>query len=349
MSARGNFVRGISTECIRDRIERFCAEAGYRDDDTYLLWANGHGSSIKNPIGREKLPKGEPVALLLSIMDAFIAVKRNARLVFADQNREGRSICAKIGLPSENRSGSLSREIKARKLLQRFGVRVPTPTLLRYDKEGLKWLEEEHIAENKAISDSDKLRLFLTRYALNFYKPTARPRTISNTLKRFQVTLSQLHDFFQEVGMKLLSGIEDATWPVSLLHGDLGASNIIIDTHDRLFLVDWEKCRPGPVAWDLMIAYQCLAERDDGSAEPIHNVLHAVGEADDLRPSDQMVIAFAMKVILERRRVGPNGTFEERISRFFAGDWVEGDAILGGRKRLKHENSDRDSRLKVLL
>jgi hypothetical protein len=317
------YVRGISTECIRDRLERFCAEAGYRDDDTYLLLASGYGSSIRNTVTeearqklRKSIQKGAPVVLRLSIMDAVIGVKRNARLVFSDQTREGRFICAKIGLPSSNRSGSLSREIKARKLLVRFGARVPTPTLLRYDKERLTWLEEEHISENKAISDSEKLGLFLARYALDFYRPTARSRPISTSLRRFQVTLSQLDDFFQEVGMEMPGGIEEATWPVSLLHGDLGASNMVVDKHDRLFLVDWEKCGPGPVARDLMIPYRYLADRDDGSVEPVHNVLHALSDAGDLSPRNQMLIALAVDLIFRQRKGGGEKVKKRLLSLF---------------------------------
>jgi len=302
-------IRGISAESIRERFDRFCAERGYRHVATYFLLATGRGTridKIKTEEGqqnlRKSLEKGPPIVLQLGIADAVITIKRNARLIFPDESREGRFVCAKIGLPSDYRTGSLSREIKARKLLTRFDSLVPVPALLSYDNNRLTWFEEEYIAEDKRISEFDKAKLFLTRYALRLYGATARSRPVSIFLQRFKISISQLRDVFHEVGLEMPSTVEQATWPVSLLHGDLGTSNILANRHDCLFLVDWEKCGVGPVAWDLRILYRDQGYLNHNSVDLVHNVLRALCSAGDMSPRNQMLIALVMDLICRRRK-----------------------------------------------
>jgi tRNA A-37 threonylcarbamoyl transferase component Bud32 len=318
MKSSAEAVRGISAENIRERFERFCAERGYQDVATYFLLATGRGTSlekIKTEEGqqnlRKSLEKGAPIVLQLGIADAVITIKRNARLIFPDESHEGRVVCAKIGLPSAYRTGSLSREIKARKLLTRFNSGIPVPALLSYDNR-LTWFEEEYIAEDKRISEFDKVKLFLTRYALRLYGATARPRPISISLQRFKINMTQLRDVFHELGSEMPSSIEQATWPVSLLHGDLGTSNILADSHNCLFLVDWEKCGVGPVAWDLRILYRDQGYLNHNSVDLVHEVLRALCSASDMSPRNQMLIALIMDLI-HRRRIGKGEKEKKRL------------------------------------
>jgi thiamine kinase-like enzyme len=279
---------------IADRLERFSVESGYGNVATELLPATDRGllnveimtREIRQRL-RKSLRRGSQAT------DVVIAIKRNARLIFPDPSREGRLITAKIGLPSKKRDVSLSREIKARKLLARWG-KVPTPKLLRYDNKRLSWFAEEYVTENKTICDFDKLKLFLAHYAVRLYAPAARSRPVSVLLRRFQISMSQLLDVLREAGTEIPGGNGEFTWPVSLLHGDLGASNIIADQDDLLFLVDWETSRPGPVAWDLIKLFH-------GQPDLVHNILRALSRRSDISPANQIHVVSAVKLIGRHR------------------------------------------------
>ena len=48
----------------------------------------------------------------------------------------------------------------------------------------------------------------------------------------------------------------DSGWsklPVSNIHGDLVKQNIVLDTNDKIFLIDWEYCRTDIVTYDLWL------------------------------------------------------------------------------------------------
>jgi hypothetical protein len=105
-------------------------------------------------------------------------------------------------------------------------------------------------------------------------------------LRRFQLGISQVLDAMGDAGKEVARFHEEATWPVSLLHGDLGVSNMLADQAGEIFLVDWERCEPGPVAWELR-----LFQRQAGL---VHDVLHALSSPTDLSPTDQMQVALAV-------------------------------------------------------
>jgi hypothetical protein len=245
----------------------------------------------------ESLQQGRPAILRLGVTGAVISIKRNARLTFPKPG--GGTLAGKIGLPSNHRwpSGSLAREIKARKLLARLGNPVPVPTLIRYDRKRLSWLEEQYVAETMSISDSHKWKLFLIRYAVCLYSSTARSRPVSVFLRRMRVNISGLEDVFREIGVAMPNGIEGASWPVALLHGDLGPSNMILDVDGNFFLIDWEKCVPGPIASDL-----ARLARQAGLIQSIGGVLRALSDPADLTPKAQLQVALALRLIKSRRK-----------------------------------------------
>jgi hypothetical protein len=275
---------------IADRLTRFCAEAGRLDVATHLRLVTSIPDIMTRGSRREFHRSINRAAAAPGIV---LQIKRHARLVFPDPSREGRLITAKIGLPFKNK-GCLAREIKARKLLARWGVQVPVPELLRYDVRRVWWLEEEYIPENKTITDSDKLKLFLTRYAIRLYAPTVRSCPVSISLRRFHIAMSQLRDVLREAKTEIWGTDEEVTWPMALLHGDVGASNMIVDQDDRFFLVDWEGCTTGPVAWDLIRLFQ-------REPELVHNILRDLGQPSDISPANQIHVLSAVKLIRGRR------------------------------------------------
>src|SRR5690242_6051856 len=218
----------MHAETVADRLERFCAAAGHKNLATDLLQTIDPkilDIDVMTSNARKQFHKSVRKDFRKSAQasDLIVEIKHNARLIFPDPSREGRLITAKIALPWRNRPGNLAREIKARKLLTRCNLQVPVPKLLRYDTKKLQWLEEECISENRANSDSDKVNLFLGRYAVRLYAPAARSHHISLLLRRFQIGMSQLLDVLGETGNQIPRFDEGATWPVSLLHGDIGA------------------------------------------------------------------------------------------------------------------------------
>ena len=286
-------------ETVADRLNRFCAEA-----DHAIVTAGLQQASNSDLLNIQKMTPEVRRTLKKSLRkgpqegsqaaDLVVEIERNVRLIFPDPSRKYHRITAKIALPWQRRNGCLSREIKARKWLASHEALVQTPKLLRYDTKKLQWLEEEYIAASKTVSDSDKAKLFLDRYAVRLYATATRSRPISRLLRRLQISMSQLVDVLGETGNEIPGLDEGATWPVSLLHGDLGANNILVDQGGGILLVDWERLATGPVAWDLKRLFQ-------HQPDLVHDVLRALSGPSDISPASQVHVVLAVELIRYRR------------------------------------------------
>ena len=135
-------------------------------------------------------------------------------------------LTAKVAIKSHSRNGSLAREIKSRKFYADGAVLVPK--LFRYDTSRLIWLEEELIEGDKAVSPDQKKELFLVEHAKQMYAPWARSRSVSNSLTRLGVSWADIQSVFSEAAIVMPAAVKDATWPISLVHGDLSADNMIV-------------------------------------------------------------------------------------------------------------------------
>jgi hypothetical protein len=294
-------IRGKSVRTIRARLRRFCSEAGYSNWTIYVFLANGQALRLSALFARGKARqqlfttwrRGMPALVRVGIPDAAIRVKNNLRLVYADPKREGVLLTAKIGLPSEVRSGSLAREIKARRLLARVPDPIPLPALIRYDTRHLHWLEEEHVGSSEPSSPEQKVGLFLTRFAKGLYGPFVRSRPVSDSLKKLSIDWPELEEIAAESGTLPISE-RDATWPVSVAHGDLSPGNMVAGIGGRIFLVDWERFGRGPVAWDL----RKLILREE---RLVGAFLQSLSSPDDIEPGDQMRLVLAMRLVQRRR------------------------------------------------
>jgi hypothetical protein len=233
-----------------------------------------------------------PAFIRLGISGADIRIKSNARLTYLDPQQGGGRVTAKIALASEVRSGSLAREIKARKLIPRIAASLPVPALFRHDKN-LRWLVEQYVwpAERSA---ADKTGEFLSHHANGLYAPSARSRPVSQWLRRLGVAWSDLEQVFNETGAVLAPSEGEARWPVSLLHGDLSPGNMIAGRDGRFYLVDWEKFGAGPVAWDLKKLFL-------QAPDPVEKLLHTLSGPGDIEPATQLRIVAALELILRRR------------------------------------------------
>ena len=293
-------IRGIPVSTIRARMRTFCSQSGFVGGRPYILLASGRSLSFRDLLTKsrsrrelsESLRRGSLGILWLAISEASIRIKSNARLIYTDL-KSGRRLTAKIALPSLIRSGCLAREIKARRLLARGRSPIPVPALIRYNSPGLRWIEEEYIEATEQDNPKERCRFFL-RHAQSLYAPLVRSRPLQAWLRRLHISCSELHDVLAEAGAALPDITEARTWPVSLLHGDLSTGNMIMGRDGRLFLIDWEKCGIGPIAWDLKKLF--LSE-----APLVHEVLCTLSGPSDLAPSNQMHIAIALEILLRRR------------------------------------------------
>jgi len=297
-------IRGKPLSLIRETLETLRAEVGSGRSRTFILSAGGVGFPVRKLLtswGAQRillksLRGGKPALLRLPTAIASFRIKNNARLFYADGAGESRMRAAKIGLASQNRSGSLAREIKAHRLMARNrGKAAPIPQLLRYDTSKLSWLVEEFVERCPQLDRGQKAELFLSRYAQHLYTPFVRSRPVSSYLQTNRISVNALSKVFARAGSKLPKDVVSATWPVALLHGDLSEGNMIATRERELYLVDWEKFRRGPVAWDMRKLF-------DLCPHPVRALLDSLSERRDLDPDMQMRIIFAAELILAARR-----------------------------------------------
>ena len=294
-------IRGKSIQYIRANLRAFCAEANFFGQRTYILLKNGRSVPLRDLFTKweairnfyKSLRRGYPSFIRIRLPDARIRIKNNARLIYRDI-KSGRTLTAKIALRSAVTTGCLAREIRARKFLARKNISIPVPILVRYDSPRMRWMEEEYIEADERASNAQKSELFLVHHALSLYAPMVRSRPLQNSLRRFHVSWSELQDIFAEAGTETPDAAKEGAWPISLIHGDLSTGNMMVGSDGRLFVIDWEKCKTGPVAWDL----KKLFLSDDLL---VCELLRALSRPDDLEPTSQMHVAIAMELAQRRR------------------------------------------------
>jgi hypothetical protein len=103
---------------------------------------------------------------------------------------------------------------------------------------------------------------------------------------------------FGETGTFIPEGVEEAMWPVSLLHGDLSTGNIMTSRDGRLFVIDWERCEVGPIAWDFKKLFW-------GNEQLVYQILTDLSAPGALEPKIQMLLVAAFRIIQMRRNAQP--------------------------------------------
>lgn len=292
-------IRGKSIVEIRKGLRSFCSDSGLFGNNIYVILENGQGFPLHHLFTnkrarrqfRKSLRRGFPGLVTLGLPAAAIRIKNNTHITYRDRE-SGCTRRAKIAIKSDRRSGSLAREVRARKLLAHTSI--PIPAIVRYDSPRMRWFEQAHIEADEEISNLQKSEVFLTHHARSLYAPMVRSRPLESSLSRFHISWSELRDVFEEANMRTPEGVEEGTWPVSLLHGELSAWNMVAGRDGRLFVVDWEKCRTGPVAWDLKNLFL-------SNEQMVYEVLDALSKPTDLAPKIQMCVAVAVEIVRRRR------------------------------------------------
>ncbi len=229
-----------------------------------------------------------------------LKIKNNAQLVYSDTSgktgaTDRRLVSAKIGLPSEWRTGSLAREIKARQILRDSdAASFSMPTLHGYDRQSLTWLAEEFIDADPQVSPDQRSAIFLDKQATRFYKQFARPRPIAAFLRKTGIAPETVQQLLDDATVTLGPAHSTDTWPVSLTHGDLSTGNMIASHDGRLYIIDWEKFGRGPIAWDLRKLYR-------NSVTSVLDVLQKTSAEGDVAPAMQMRLVFAVELAVLRR------------------------------------------------
>jgi hypothetical protein len=295
---RGWHVRGKTASVVVDRLREFDAHVGSGARHTQIVFSDGTGSSppelLRTPAlwwrFIRKLRYGLPTVVRIRCPEAKLRVKNNLRIIFTSPE-DGSRLAAKIGLPSDLRRGCLSREIRARRMPAAGGI--AHPRIVRYGEE-LWWFVEEFITADRGVLRRGRVAAFLAR-APEFYARTCRPRPLGRSIRQYGFTFKAIQEVFRSAGVSLADSCESSTWPVALIHGDVGPGNIIVDTAGRLVLVDWELFGKGAAAWDMraLSLYDRLKVQD---------VLRAIGSAGDLAPELQLQIVAAIELGRLRQR-----------------------------------------------
>jgi hypothetical protein len=295
-------IRGKSPAYIRRRLRSFFAAAGHDQPSWHLLLANGKTVPFQKILTghgwatiQKKLHRGVPTLLRAKISNAKIRIKNNARVNYRD-SKHGRFLSAKIALASRGRKESLAREIKAHRLLQRIAPDLPMPKIIGYDQRRLCWFIEEHIEGLGRSESRGGIEIFLRDVAEKLYRPSLRSQPATVWLTRQGISISGLWGILKEFN---IVAEEDnsaplGNWPIALLHGDLSPGNMIFGKDKNVYLVDWEKFGPGPVAWDLrkLIALApALTER----------LLSALNGPEDMAPTRQIRLALAAELLRRRQ------------------------------------------------
>jgi hypothetical protein len=296
-------IRGLKPEVIAGKIRKLGLGHGQAAADRkFIFFADGlsrafDGDTLAGRVGLEAYSRlyralGRAFDILpfpREIID--IRVKNSIRLNHRSPTGEIRSVKIALALPL--RPGNLAREIAARHILKRNDAKVPVPRLLRYDQSHLQWLEEEYIDQGEAPK-SARIRDFLKFHADGFYRVSARPRPLAQTLRQWNVTPTEIEGVLREAGHREPTDF-GGTWPIALIHGDLNAGNMMADRENRLYLVDLERFGRGPMCCDLRKLY--LSEPD-----LVLDVLRANTSASDMKPELQMKVALSVMLLSERRR-----------------------------------------------
>ncbi len=296
-------IRGKPLSLIRSTLDPLRAELGSVRSKFFIVSAGGVGVPARKLLtswGASRavlkgLKDGLPALLRLPASVDTLRVKNNARLFCRDRSGGGPAVTVKIGLESVSRGGSLAREIKAHKLLcgdRREGISIPR--LVRY-APNLTWLVEEFVQRCPERDREAKAELFLRRDAKHLYAPFVRSRAVSLFLRGNGIAADEVVELFASAGTTLPKSVLSATWPVALLHGDLSEGNMIATREGKLYVVDWEKFRRGPVAWDMRKLFHILPRE-------VHALLNSLLGDHDLDADMQMRIVSAAELILVARK-----------------------------------------------
>ncbi len=308
---RAGRIRGKTRSVVVDRLRQFDAQAGSGAARTYILMSDGTGTLLRElfrspPVWwrfMRKLRYGLPAVVRLRCPKAKLRVKNNMTIIFASPAGDGAKLVAKIGLPSELRRGILSREIRARKMVPAGPGDTLHPRLVRYGDE-LWWFIEEFVASDTSVLRRGRVAAFLARAAA-FYSRTCRPRPLGRSIRQYGFTFAGLQEVFRAAGSHLPDSCEASTWPVALIHGDVGPGNIVVNRAGGLVLLDWELFGKGSVAWDM----RALVPYD---RPKVGDVLRAIGVQGDLDPDVQLRIVAAIELGRLRQRW-------DRALRYYAG------------------------------
>jgi thiamine kinase-like enzyme len=287
-------------------ILNFCHEAGYCGrNHIYLTFQNGRGYSLKYIFFSSKIL--ELVKNLINIgnksiywmkfplKDAKIFIKNNARLIYANPNSLSKEvITAKIYLPSKYRKERLSKEIDAKLFLNNKKLHDFHPKLLNYDKKQNNWIIEKYIQPDKNIDISLKLELFINKFASKYYLPGIYSSRIIDFLKDNDISLTQLKKLIP-FDFQFSSS---ATWPYSNVHGDLSFGNMILSKQNKIYIIDWELSKRGPIALDLVNLY--LDTTHIGKMNLV-NLLDSLSSCDDLDSKKQIKVAMAIYFLQNER------------------------------------------------
>jgi len=299
-------VRGRSIDAVQTRLDAFCRSAGFPGSFLYLLLANGRCIAVSGLVRRPRdwrallsgLRQGFAGFLKLGIPRARVHIKNNIRIFYRRSDRDRASgpveVTAKVGLPPWFGKGSLAREVRARRYVERRAASVvATPRLYRYERGTAEWLEEEYVAGRKC-TEREKVDLFLTDCASRFYRSSARLRPVERSITRLGISVPDLDEVCAEVGLPIGSLSRGHYWPVGMIHGDMSPGNMMVGPTGRLILIDWELFGIGPVAWDLRSLVRFNLPLTVA-------VLREVSPEGSLDAEVQLQLALAMQLVLYRK------------------------------------------------
>lgn len=293
-------VRGKPVSEIGAKLKTIGAELGPEPWAIFVIGSGGVGVPLRRLLSSwgavrgllNSLKDGPPALLRLPRSVDTLRIKNNARLFCREHAGASPTVTAKIGLQSLNRRGSLAREIKAHKLLASRNA-ASIPRLIRYGPN-LTWFIEELVRRCPERDKDTKAELFLQSFARKLYAPFARSRGVSFFLRANRISAHELAQTFASAGSDLPQSALSATWPVALLHGDLSEGNMIASEDGKLYVIDWEKFRRGPVAWDMRKLFRLCPAK-------VYALLESLRGPRDLDPVMQMRIVSAVELILSVR------------------------------------------------
>jgi hypothetical protein len=282
-------LRGKPAELVKQCLDAYARMANRRSRRRpFVVTFRGKGHRLFPTLAKPRLAwkllsliaAGKATTLWIPLAADGLWVKNNIR-VFYPRTARGKRSTAKIVVPSEYRSGSLKNEVVAREALAGQDFLVP---LHGHDQRDFSWLEEEFIAEDKAVSEQAKTHRFLDEIASSLYGARQSSRAVAAAVTAMDVAMPELEAVFREFGLdsQVLSGMLS----YGFIHGDLSPANMLVERSGKLWIIDWELAGFAPIAWDL----KKLFEHDESA---VLAALDRIRRDADLPASDQMLLALA--------------------------------------------------------
>lgn len=296
-------IRGKPKASIRESLEAYLADAGYRGPPRlFLVTERGYGyaaatlSPARPSLAFRLLTQflaGRLALMRLALPANKFRVKNNVRVYFDAPGGGGPRITAKIAVPARHRTGTLEQEIRIRKLLE-DGVcdRLAIPAIVRHDETGFGWLEEEFVDADKRASVPEKVGIFLDDIAASIYRPHLGSETIGEALPSMGLTVDEFDAIFDALGLD--RRMLERRLTTGFVHGDLSPANMMLGRDDRLYLIDWELAEFAPVAWDLK---KLFSYEQPGVLE----ALERIRSENEMSAAQQMQIALCCQLAILRR------------------------------------------------